>query len=289
LAPDARTGLMMSLLRMLAFSDVQADSVPATPTGAAPAPAQSKPRGGAAQARAALAAGRGKGGKTEEGAAAEKSAPAKKAAVPTQRTTAKAAPPINGMPPEPPPLMHAPDESSESVNGFMPSRVNHSARSAPPTPEPVQPADLVKSPTSGYEAASRFDGDWPALARRIVLTGRPGQFMTQSQLEGFEGDVIRLRVPIEQLANKKLVGRVSDAIEKEIGSVKLEVSVGRIDGETAAAEVESERLDRLDQARASLEADPFVKTMRNEFDATIVPDSVRAVDNSTPLNSGENS
>ena len=36
-------------------------------------------------------------------------------------------------------------------------------------------------------------------------------------------------------------------------------------------------LEKVREARASLEADPFVKAMRNEFDATIVPESVRAV------------
>jgi DNA polymerase-3 subunit gamma/tau len=284
LAPDARTGLMMSLLRMLAFSDVRPASVPDTPSGSAPAPASSKPAGGAAEARAALAAGRGKSapGKAADKPAA-KPAPAKKSAVATQRTEVKAPQPQpqpqpqpnNDMPPEPPPLMHAPDEQSVAVNEKQPEPVSspEPARVAAPAPEVQKPNAL----TPNFDAASRFDGDWPALARRMALTGRLGQFMTQSQLEGFEGDVIRLRVPIEQLADKKLVARVSDAIEKQIGQIRLEVSVGRIDGETAAAEVESERLDRLDQARASLEADPFVKTMRNEFDATIVPDSVRAV------------
>jgi len=299
LAPDARTGLMMSLLRMLAFNDVAPASMPSTPTGSAPAPSQTKSAGGAAEARAALAAGRGKSAPGKAAAkpavkpttakpVAEKPAPAKKSVVATKRTEVKAPPPNNDMPPEPPPLMHAPDEQPAPVNGHAPEPV--STQEAAPVASPTSTAAPASGASaSGFDAASRFDGDWPALARRMALTGRPGQFMTQSQLEGFEGDVIRLRVPIEQLADKKLVGRVSDAIEKQIGPIKLQVAVGRIDGETAAAEVESERLDRLDQARASLEADPFVKTMRNEFDATIVPDSVRAVESGTPLNSGENS
>jgi DNA polymerase-3 subunit gamma/tau len=38
------------------------------------------------------------------------------------------------------------------------------------------------------------------------------------------------------------------------------------------------RSERLAQAQAAIEADPFVRTLLDEFDGSIVPGSVRPVD-----------
>jgi DNA polymerase-3 subunit gamma/tau len=124
-----------------------------------------------------------------------------------------------------------------------------------------------------------FDGDWPALAARVSLTGLAQQFMQQSQLLGHEGLSFRLRVPIRPLAEPGVVGKVRDALEALFGApVRIAAEVGSVAGPTAAAAASERRAERLEQARASLEADPFVRTLLTDLDGRILPDSVRPID-----------
>ena len=124
-----------------------------------------------------------------------------------------------------------------------------------------------------------FDGDWAALAGRVRLAGLAQQFMQQSQLIDSEGLAFRVRVPIRPLAEAAVVAKVRDALAECFGApVRLTVEVGAVEGRTAAAVATAQRASRLEQARASLEADPFVQTLLTDFDGRIVPESVKPID-----------
>ncbi len=104
--------------------------------------------------------------------------------------------------------------------------------------------------------------------------------MQQSELLGVEdGSLLKLRVPIRPLAEASTVNRVRDALSAHFGQpVRVEVEVGAVRGPTAAAVAAQRRRERLEQAQAAIEADPFVRTLLDEFDGSIVPGSVRPVD-----------
>ncbi len=147
------------------------------------------------------------------------------------------------------------------------------ARAAAPTPPVSAPA--APPPQTPVAQTDRFDGDWPALARRLSLTGLARQFMDQSQCLSVDGDLFHVRVPIRPLAEGATVAKVTDALTVALGRpVRLKVEVGATDGPTAAAQAEQRRGEQLAQARSALDADPFVRALVRDFGASIVADSV---------------
>ena len=142
-----------------------------------------------------------------------------------------------------------------------------------------EPSFRVRTARPSPRPAAAFDGDWPALAERVRLTGFAQQFMQQSELVAHDGLSLRVRVPIRPLAEAATVGKVRDALSAHFGApVRLSVEVGAVAGTTAAAVASQRNVERLDQARASLEADPFVRTLLTDFGGRILPDSVKPVD-----------
>ncbi|HQD81490.1 MAG TPA: DNA polymerase III subunit gamma/tau [Quisquiliibacterium sp.] len=169
---------------------------------------------------------------------------------------------------------------------------------AAPAPERAAPVrDLRSGPGAGAaaeapaaaagaasvaDAGASFDGDWPGLALRLPVVGLARQFMQQSELvahDDRDGLEFRVRVPVKALAEAATVGKVRDALSTHFGAtVRLTVETGAVGSATAASVVSRQRAERLSEARSAIEADPFVRTLIDDFDGRIVPDSVRPVD-----------
>ena len=240
LAPDEHAGFTMTLLRLLAFRpDAPGGSSPGT-TGAAPARAAALAAGSAA-ARAGAGAG-------------------------STPRTAQARP-------HPPP---GPVAARAGAARTAEPRAREPRAGEPRVGEPrAVPARVEETPA----AATAFDGDWPALAAALPVSGFSQQFMQQSELIAHEGWSFRVRVPIRPLSEALTVNKVREALSAYFGApVRLAVEVGTVNGQTAAAAISQQRAERLDQARAAIESDPFVQTLLTDFDGRIVPDSVKPID-----------
>ncbi|MFO1301278.1 MAG: DNA polymerase III subunit gamma/tau [Burkholderiaceae bacterium] len=239
LAPDAHAGFTMVLLRLLAFGPDHGDAA-----GAAPRPGVGHAQGAAGSPASAPAAPR---------------APRAPAGAPA---------------PTPPP---APGSAALRV-----AMAGRGAVRAPGNAAPASGSGSASEPTAGgapSAAATRFDGDWPGLAARLQVGGFVQQFMHQSELVEAEGLRFRVRVPIRPLAEPATVNRVREALGAHFGApVRLDVEVGRVGGGTAAAASARDRAERQAQAQASIEADPFVRTLIEDFDGAIVPGSVRPIE-----------
>jgi DNA polymerase-3 subunit gamma/tau len=156
-------------------------------------------------------------------------------------------------------------------------------RSASPSPSPRAEPVADFTTAAGSEPPAQpsvaFDGDWPALASRVRLSGLAQQFLEQSELIHHEGLLFRVRVPIRPLADANTVGKVREGLGAYFGApVRLNVEVGQIGGTTAAQAAQEQRGQRLADARQSLEKDPFVRSLIDDFGGRIVPDSIRPVD-----------
>jgi DNA polymerase-3 subunit gamma/tau len=243
LAPDEHAGFTMTLLRLLAFSPGDAGVPTQAPTGSAPARA------------AAVAAG---------------SAAARAAQAP--RSTHPKLHPAAG----PVAARAGAARAGEQRAGEQRAR---DARAGD-----VRPGDAPGAESHGNEQRPRaarpaFDGDWPALAAVLPVSGFSRQFMQQSELIEHEGLSFRVRVPIRPLSEPVTVNKVRDALSAYFGGpVRLSVEVGAVHGQTAAAALSQQESERLDQARAAIESDPFVQTLLSDFDGRIVPDSVKPID-----------
>ncbi len=130
--------------------------------------------------------------------------------------------------------------------------------------------------------AGRFDGDWPAVARALRVTGAAKQLAERSELVSFEADTLELAVGSESraLADKAYVDKLKAALADHFGRpLALTVKVGAVNGRSAAAIAESERRAREDSASARIDADPFVQELVAGFDATV--ESVKPVGEGT--------
>jgi len=157
------------------------------------------------------------------------------------------------------------------------------ARSGSARPGQAPRADACGASSSaapaGRTSAMRFDGDWPGLAARLQVAGLVQQFMHQSELIEVDGLRFRLRVPIRALAEPGTVKRVRAALGAHFGApVRLDVEVGRVGQDTVAAASARGRVERQVQAQAAIDADPFVRTLIEDFDGSIVPGSVRPIE-----------
>ncbi len=209
LAPDARSGFEMVLLRMLAFAPATGeggDGTDTAPVSAAPA--------------------RPSGGKPPSRADARSDAP----------SAAEAAPP------------------------------------APPQRE-QRPAPAL-----------REDGlpDWEQLIERAELRGPMRALAINARIRSFENDILELLLDSShaELAVEPMTGQMAERIGDVLGRrVRLRF-IGSDDGvgETPAARAEQQRRHRQDSAEKSMQDDPLVQTLKREFGARVVPQSVRPLD-----------
>ena len=145
------------------------------------------------------------------------------------------------------------------------------------------PRGRSSTPTSSSVSAvplSSLSADtWPTLMKKLPLSGLSRQFAQQSSFEGLDpvkSNCLLVRVPIEALNEASLIARVTDALATQLGqAVSLRVSVGQPEGPTAAAKDAAKAQALQKRAEESIANSPLVQAIIKEFDATIVPGSIR--------------
>ncbi len=139
------------------------------------------------------------------------------------------------------------------------------------------PADAAPSSLADDELG--FDGDWPALAAALPAQGALRQLLMQSELRARHGKRFELQVAIRQLTEASLVERAQQLLSEHFGTaVMLNVSSTDNVGQTAATRAAERRARRQEESVQAIHADPFVRTLMDEFGATILPDSIKPID-----------
>ncbi|MEY2114803.1 MULTISPECIES: DNA polymerase III subunit gamma/tau [Rhodanobacter] len=214
LAPDARTGFEMAMLRMLAF----------------------RPGDGAPVARAERAAASGQ----------------------------PAAPrPASAAPARTPPI---PTRAAEAP---MP-------RTPAPTPAPAVAAPVARD----------ADGlpDWESLIERAGLRGPFSVLAQNAILRERDGQtlVLALRPAHMSMAVEPMVSQMEERIGNALGErIKLRfVSQNQATGaQTPAARAAQARDSAQAAAEQAIEGDPLVQSLKREFGARVVPQSIKPYDN----------
>ncbi|NII75244.1 DNA polymerase-3 subunit gamma/tau [Dyella sp. SG562] len=216
LAPDARTGFEMALLRMLAFRP----------------------------------AGEGEPARAERPAAA---APRPAAA--------------------PAPARSAPPMSAPALERPAP-------RAAEPPAPRIEPAAV---PAPAPRAAPALDArglpHWDSLIEQANLRGPMGQLAQNATLRDREGStlVLALQPMYMHLAVEPMVGQMEERISQALGErIRLRFVDDRSSGaETPAARAAHARSAAQSAAEQSIEEDPLVQSLRKEFGARVLPQSVK--------------
>ncbi|MFZ9841422.1 MAG: DNA polymerase III subunit gamma/tau [Burkholderiaceae bacterium] len=148
-----------------------------------------------------------------------------------------------------------------------------------PSARPNHPVSSSASSVSAVPLSSLSAETWPALMKKLPLSGLSRQFAQQSSFEGLDpvkSNCLLVRVPIEALNEPSLIARVTDALTAQLGqAVSLRVTVGQPEGPTAAAKDAAKAQALQKRAEESIANSPLVQAIIKEFDATIVPGSIR--------------
>jgi DNA polymerase-3 subunit gamma/tau len=234
LAPDARIGFEMALLRMFAFRPAEAGqgAAPSAPRAVTPAPA--------APSRAAAPAP----------VAAPSRAPAPVAAAPAAPVPAPVAP-------RPSPVAATPAPA--------------------PAPAPTAPQGPLALDANGLP-------DWHDVIERANLRGPIGQLAQNSSLRELDGEsmVLALQPQHMHLAVEPLTSQMEEKVSHALGRrIRIRFIADHGNLGTPAERRAQAQIDAQANAVASMETDPFVQTLKREFDARVIPQSIKPVEPGT--------
>ena len=176
---------------------------------------------------------------------------------------------------DPAPLAHPNASAAAVVPGRGRARVSAPAVDPPPATAAAKAAAIAEVPARAN--ASGFDGDWPALARRLPLSGAAKQLALNSALAGYEGWVFELRVAAATEYLTAYQDKLKAALEHSFGRpVRVKVSVGEVAPDaTVAAQDAGARDERQAKAVETVRKDRFVNDLVNMFDGTVIDSSIR--------------
>ncbi len=143
-------------------------------------------------------------------------------------------------------------------------------------PTPLRRPRRLRSP---QQPAAGAQGDWPSLLARLELKGPARQLAGNCQLVERSGNHFRFLLDERagSLHTRQLEDRFAQALRQLVGdAATLEIERGGA-GDTPARREEQARDERLESARAALERDPNVQTLRERFGAVLQPESIKPV------------
>ncbi len=267
IAPDEYAGFVMACLRMLSLGGTSGVAMPA-PDSVSPNVSKPTPSIATAAVPAQVPA-----------------APATPAASPPAMTSS--APPT---PPTPttPPTLPTPKAVSKSLVTPKPE--------PEPEPEPefdnddegfgfqgTAEHDQYSLSAEDYERMQASNSDtivlpepWAAFAAKLPLSGLAEQLARQSECVAINKHQLTLRVPSKALSEGAPVERLRTVLNDYFGfKVELLFEIGEGEGSSAHALDLVAQQARQEAAEVSIQKDPFVQALIQDFGAKVVPGSIR--------------
>ncbi len=142
-------------------------------------------------------------------------------------------------------------------------------------------AAAARPPASTGAPASKkkpVDHDWNALIKHLPLAGMERMLAHNCELVKWQDEGIALRLPHAQrhLNDRAYQDRLKQALEQHLQTkVKLEISIGNGNGNTPAEIRNREDEQQLNVAAAAIDNDPFVRDLIENFDARVVPSTIK--------------
>jgi DNA polymerase-3 subunit gamma/tau len=149
---------------------------------------------------------------------------------------------------------------------------------APVRPQPLAPGP---QPTAVPKASPADPGNWSALIESAGLKGPAGQLVRNAALIGIENDIVRIALnpAYEHMSAPPLVASIEERLGAVLGrAVKLRFEKSAAATDTPAELAQRERQARQQEAERALGTDPFVQAVVRDFDAHVIPESIRATE-----------
>lgn len=171
------------------------------------------------------------------------------------------------------------DVATTPARGETPVRRAQEATRAPASAPAGRPSanNGAPRPATGWQAP-----DWGSLIGDLGLTGASKLLAANCFYLRREKDTVFLGLDrrSESLLTRSRQQTIADALSERFGEkLMVDVAIGEESaGETPVQARARENDEKLKAARASLEADPNVKALRDMFGAEITPDSIEPID-----------
>jgi DNA polymerase-3 subunit gamma/tau len=127
-------------------------------------------------------------------------------------------------------------------------------------------------------AATAFSGDWPQFVAQQNLSGMASMLAKQCEFKSFQGGVLELAVAEQHkhLAAKPYQDKLKVALQPHFGeNLRLNISIGQVAGVSLAAHEDRARSRQQAEAEAAIDADPFIKSLQQDFGAEIERSAIR--------------
>jgi DNA polymerase III subunit gamma/tau len=152
-----------------------------------------------------------------------------------------------------------------------------------PRAGPASRPSVVSTSNDGSHSGPQ-PNEWRQLVASLRLGGMACMLAEHSELVGCDGERLELSVPEahRHLLEKPYRDKLQAALEGRYGrKLRLEFALGASSGNTPAEQEDQERQERQRRAIETIEGDPFVRELVENFDARVADDSIR------PVESGE--
>lgn len=143
----------------------------------------------------------------------------------------------------------------------------------------VQPAST--QPVAAAPVEIKFDGNWAGLVDAMNLRGMVRQLAVNCTLsEKTQTDVkLTLNQENEQLLTPALQKKLEEALCNSLKQkLKLHIELGQLEVESPAQTVARNQAERQLSAEESIQQDPMVQALKENFNAEVVPNSVKPLE-----------
>jgi DNA polymerase-3 subunit gamma/tau len=139
-------------------------------------------------------------------------------------------------------------------------------------------AKNAPQPSARSHVAVVESADWGTLIEAAELKGAAGQLARNAALISVDNNIVRLALnpAYENLSSPPVVANIEERLSEALGrSIKLRFEKAGATTDTPADADQRERAARQQAAERALGADPFVQAVIRDFDARVIPDSVK--------------
>ena len=196
---------------------------------------------------------------------------ARPAAVAQKKTSAPASSPVRASAPG---ITAAP--AIKAATAFKP---------APGVAEPRPDLNDVSSATipdttklAASKPAPSFDGDWVGLVDKLKLSGMAKMLAQHCALSQLEGDALALTLPPEHkhLADKAYREKLKAALSEWFAKpIRLSIAFEEPSSLTPVQVQRNEKAAQEKRAMESIEQDPFVHELMEQFDAKVIESTIK--------------
>lgn len=179
--------------------------------------------------------------------------------------------------------------SAESSTAASSAATSASPYTAPSTAVPsVAPvlADIGGQSGNGLQSGLPTIENWPSISQQVPAKGLTRQALVQTELLSAKSEggqiLITLLTGVKAYAEASMAGRIEAALSEYFdGPVRLVMQTGQV-AQTAHAVQSENRKQAMEEARASIDADPFIGQLKSLMGASVVQGSQRPLHEQGP-------